>query len=66
MTTTPISDAAATERLASAEVALEATPTLTDSELLSFPTIGRRTLAWIRAQELLQAVADGRASEDLI
>lgn len=47
----PISDASALKRLGDAGLTLEQAWNLSDDVLLRYPSIGRRTLAWVRERE---------------
>lgn len=50
-----ISTEHAMRRLTRAELSLQEAQHLSDNALLSFLSIGRRTLAWVRAQPMVQA-----------
>ena len=56
MTAKPISPAAALLRLEKAGLTMEEARSLTDEELLAFPTIGRRTLAHVRQSTPVPAI----------
>lgn len=47
----PISPAAALARLRQAEITFEETMDMSDAQLLRLPTIGRRTLAFLRSKK---------------
>lgn len=51
----PISASAAMGRLTASGVTLTWATRASDNELLSLPTVGRRTLAWVRANPMLLA-----------
>lgn len=54
----PISKEAALKRIATAEITLAEAFDMTDAQLLRLPTIGRRTLHFIRTEQTKAVIAD--------